>query len=225
MKISLTKVSSNKKIGAIPCTTSSRHTCPPACPLQGDGGCYAEAGYYTRLHWEKVTDGFRGADYSAFVDAISQLKNGQLWRHNVAGDLMPSAPNTIDAEALRALVKANKGKRGFTYTHYPDTAENIAAIREANNGGFTINLSANNIAHAVQLRKAHGLPVATIAPIDHGKETRIIDGVRFVTCPATYRDDTTCNSCRLCAAPNRDVVVAFPAHGTRAKNANIIARG
>lgn len=227
MHVALTAKSSNVKIGAIPCTTSSRKTCPPACPLQGDGGCYAEAGFHTRMHWDKVTDEVRGTNYTDFLAAIQNLQPGQLWRHNVAGDLQPDSgkPDTIDAAALAALTQANTGKRGFTYTHYPDTTENIKAIRAANAGGFTVNLSANSLPHAVELFKRHGLPVATIAPEDHGTETREIDGVRFVTCPATYREDTTCKTCRLCAVADRKVVVVFPAHGTRAKQVNVIARG
>lgn len=224
MQVAFTKKSSNSKIGAIPCTTSSRHTCPPACPLAGDGGCYAE-GYYTRMHWDKVTIQERGNNYADFLTHIEKLKPGQLWRHNVAGDLQPKAPNVIDEKALEALAMANSGKRGFTYTHYPDTPANVAAIRKANNSGFTVNLSANNIDHAIKLHKAHKLPVATLAPIDHGKETRTIEGVKFITCPATYRDDTTCQTCKLCSVSNRGAVIAFPAHGTKAKNANIIARG
>ena len=225
MNVAFTKKSSNAKIGAIPCTTSSRNTCPSACPLAGDGGCYAEAGYYTRMHWDKVTDGERGTEYESFLDSIAKLKDGQLWRHNVAGDLQPIADNVIDSDALEALTSANNGKRGFTYTHYPDSAENVAAVRKANENGFTVNLSANSTDDAIRLRKAHGLPVASLVPIDHGNETRVIDGVRFVTCPATYKDGVTCHSCKLCSVSNRDAVIAFPAHGTRANNADIIARG
>ena len=48
----LTIASSNKKTGAIAVSTTSRDNCADDCPLKGDDGCYAESGYYTRLHWD-----------------------------------------------------------------------------------------------------------------------------------------------------------------------------
>lgn len=226
MNIQLVKKSSNKKIGKIPCTTSSKKTCPNNCPMK-DGACYAESGYYTRINWDKVTDGIRGGDYKQFLEAVKLLRDGQLWRHNVAGDLQPDSNDKekISSKKLRELVNANKGKKGFTYTHYKDSKENIEAIRHANENGFTINLSANNLQHAIKLHKQHNLPVATLAPINHGKKTRLIEGVKFITCPATYKDEVTCDSCRICQKSDRDFIVAFPAHGSRKNQANIIARG
>jgi hypothetical protein len=153
---------------------------------------------------------------------VRALPDGTLWRHNIAGDL-PGANDTIDAGKLEQLSKANHGKRGFTYTHYPTTAENLQAISKACDEGFTVNLSANSPAHAVQL-SLYGLPVASVVPIDHGEQTRLIDGVKFITCPATYRDDITCATCKLCSLQNRDSVIAFPAHGARKNSADIIAR-
>ena len=226
MNIQFVKKSSNQKIGAIPCTTSARETCPKACPYAGVNGCYAEAGYYTRLNWDKVSSGERGAKYADLLDNIGKLKAKTLWRHNVAGDLMPDSRDSenIDSRALDLLATANTGKRGFTYTHYRDNAHNIKAIRSANRKGFTVNLSANTIDHAIELKR-HNLPIAAVVPSDHGNDTRTIQGVKFITCPATYRDEVTCATCKLCSVSNRDSVVAFPAHGSRTNNANIIARG
>jgi len=69
-----------------------------------------------------------------------------LWRHNEAGDL-PGEGDDIDVPKLRALVQANRGKRGFTYTHKPvlDNPQNAVAIKCANQNGFTVNLSADSI--------------------------------------------------------------------------------
>lgn len=223
MNIQFIEKSANVKIGAIPASVSSRDTCPASCPLIGDGGCYAEAGFHTRLNWNKVTSGERGTSWDNFLIKVFDLPIGTLWRHNVAGDL-PGRDDKIDAEKLSGLTMANAGKRGFTYTHYPDTEENLEAIRHANEHGFTVNLSANSVSHALELSR-HGLPVAAIVPIDHGNETRIIEGVKFITCPATYRDEVTCSTCKLCSVSNRDSVICFPAHGARKARADIIARG
>jgi len=47
-------------------------------------------------------------------------------------------------------------------------------------------------------------------------------GRKVVVCPATQRDDVTCESCRLCARINRSVIVGFPAHGAGARKVNRI---
>src|SRR5210317_1974689 len=86
LRFHLTRSSSNVKTGPIPVSTSSRATCPPTCPFL-ENGCYAHAGYYTRLHWDAVTRGERGLPMAEFFREISLLPDGQLWRSNVAGDL------------------------------------------------------------------------------------------------------------------------------------------
>lgn len=228
MNYQLVRVSSNKKVGAIPVSNSHRGTCPPSCPLSGAGGCYAEAGYYTRMNWDKLDKGERGDNWEQFVHSVSKLPRKQLWRHNVSGDLPASAPDKIDREALDALVAANKGKHGFTYTHYPTTKQNMAAIRAANKGGFTVNISTNNVAEAVAFRKRHKAPTVTLVSADEvGADWRTVkrDGVTVVRCPAEYSDDVSCATCGVCAVSNRAAVVGFTPHGTKKKQADLIAKG
>jgi hypothetical protein len=217
-------ISSNRKIGAIPCTYSARFTCPDSCPLK-KAGCYAED-FRTAMLWNKVDSGKLGKEWEAFCEDIRTIKTGQLWRHNVAGDLPPIDTDTIDADKLAQLVDANKGRNGFTYTHYPDTEHNIDAIRNATENGFTINLSGNNLDHAADLAR-HGLPVVAIVPIDYPTETTYYKGHKVITCPATYRDEVTCATCKLCQVSKRGSIVAFPAHGSKKRMVNeslIIAR-
>lgn len=136
-------------------------------------------------------------------------------RHNQAGDL-PGKGGEIDAEALQ-LVEANQGKRGFTYTHKPMTAANMAAVKAANDSGFTVNLSANNLTHADELAALAIAPVVTVLPEDYarkerriGKKTQWAETVeqfrarlaalptatpqarRMVVCPATSRPGYMC---------------------------------
>jgi hypothetical protein len=227
MLTQLVKISSNAKIGKIPATNSSRLTCPDSCPFKLNG-CYADAGFHTRLNWDKVTSGARGLEWSDFLASIKAIKPATLWRHNVSGDLRPTAYNSelIDSNALTELATANSDSRGFTYTHYKPSKHNIAAIRKANKLGFTVNLSANSVSQSIEYKKAFpDLPVVTVAPSDIDIETRTIDGVKVIICPATYKDNVTCKTCKLCSIANRDSVVAFPAHGTQTKKADIIARG
>ena len=219
MKIHLTKISSNKKTGPIPVSTSSKETCPNSCPLKKNG-CYADGGPL-QLHWEKVTRGERGLDWDQITKAIKNLPKGQLWRHNQAGDLA-GLNGRIDEAKLKDLVRANKGKRGFTYTHKPMSGLNWHLIKEANQNGFVINLSANNLKHADQLLK-HGVPVVSVLDVDAPKVSTTPTGAKVVRGPATNSDRGTCSSCGLCADGSRDYVIGCPAQGTSKKKANLIA--
>jgi len=234
----LTLKSANRKTGPIPVSTTSSDTCPEACPLRGNG-CYAEGGALAII-WSQVNSGKAGDDWQTFCGKIAALPQGQLWRHNQAGDL-PGPGDAIDAHALRDLVQANKGKRGFTYTHKPvklvsphgpegaqcaTRANNNAAVHSANYHGFTVNLSANNVAHADELASLEIAPVVAVLPSDVQGNVKVETpaGRRVVVCPATYRDDVTCASCKLCAVRDRKVIVGFPAHGSRSAKADAIAQ-
>lgn len=225
--VHLTLKSRNEKVGPIPVTMTEAKTCPDACPLKG-AGCYAETGP-VQWNWKKVKQGGTGDAWPAFVARVAAFKPGTLWRHNIAGDLCGDGVN-IDVDALAALVKANKGKRGFTYTHYDavNNAANAIAIYVANNAGFTINLSANNLRHADTLAGLGIGPVVTVLPADAarpGLKITTPQGRKVTVCPATYRDDVTCKSCGLCAIATRETIIGFPAHGVKAKRADLIARG
>ena len=215
----LTLVSSNSKTGAIPVTVSNRNTCPPSCPLLKNG-CYAE-GYYTQLHWDKVTSGDRGTNWNEFINAIKSLPKRILWRHNVSGDLVGSN-DIIDAQALKDLVQANKNKSGFTYTHYPmDNGNNIQAVKMANDGGFTVNLSTNNLKQADNYKSLNIAPVVVVVAEDCDKVSYTEKGNKIVVCPAQTSDNVTCSSCGLCQNSKRDYIIGFRVHGTYTKKAKV----
>ena len=222
MNVHLTAISSNVKTGPIPVSTSGAETCPNACPLK-KSGCYADSGPLA-IHWKAVTTGKRGVDWNSFVQSIRKLSNGQLWRHNQAGDL-PGESDSIDVAALAQLVAANKGKRGFTYTHKPviDNPDNARAVKTANDNGFTINLSGNNLAHADQLFSLTIGPVVAIVPNGTPDVSETPNGNKVVICPAQTRDNVTCAKCGLCAKSNRSFIVGFLPHGSGAKKAGLIA--
>ena len=210
----ITLKSANAKTGPIPVSTISANTCPDICPFK-KGGCYAKSGPLA-LHWGKVNDGTRGTDLAGYIETIANFPTGQLWRHAQAGDL-PGDGETIDGDALGEIVRANIGLRGFTYTHYsPAIGENAKFIRGANEWGFTVNLSANNLDHADKLANLKIGPVVTVLPADSTENTFTPMGRRVVICPATIRDGVSCATCQLCAR-QRDIIVGFPAHGTGKK--------
>lgn len=212
------KVSANSKTGPIPVTYSERDTCPPSCPhYRAD--CYAED-YYTRLSWDKVTQ--RGGDLAALCQAVAALPPGQLWRHNVAGDL-PGQGEAVDAAALGELVRANFGRRGFTYTH-KKSEEGIYWASMATAWGFTVNLSADDAGDADALAELAAGPVVAIVPMDTPEKSHTPAGRIIIVCPAQTRDGVTCATCGLCARADRGVIIGFRAHGTRARVADAKAR-
>lgn len=221
MKTHLTLKSTNAKTGPIPVSTSNQATCPDACPLKSHG-CYAASGPLL-LHWRKVSSGARGMLWRAFLAAIRALPTGQIWRHNQAGDLA-GIGDTLDVPALAQLVAANKGRRGFTYTHKPlRTARERDAIRIANRQGFTVNLSANDLTHADTLADLGIGPVVSLVPQSHPIHSRTPNGRAVLVCPAQYLDGITCESCQICSLPTRKSIVAFRSHGSGAKHVDQIA--
>jgi hypothetical protein len=135
------------------------------------------------------------------------------------GDL-PGDGYKIDKRALNKLVKANEGKRGFTYTHYPLTTHNKEAIFKANHNGFTVNVSLNNL-EDLWVFNDFSLPLTVVVPEDTSKSFEHA-GFKVATCPATYKD-TNCEECKLCAEKDRKVVVAFPVHGSQKNRASLVA--
>ncbi len=212
MRYHLTLKSSNAKTGPIPVSTSSSDTCPKTCGQYQT--CYAKSGPLA-IHWKAVDNG-RGMDLEQFTTAIQALPNGQLWRHNQAGDL-PGQDGRIDNKALRAITRANKGKRGFTYTHKPMTAANARAVKRANQDGFTINLSADTLAAADELKAAAVGPVVVVLPHDVKGNVRTAGGNLVVLCPAATGKAESCATCKLCQWVDRDVIIGFPAHGSKAR--------
>jgi hypothetical protein len=230
MNLHLTHKSSNQKTGPIPVSTTSNETCPPACPLLGI--CYAQYSFLGSF-WRNLTNGVQAntLTWTKFLREVRGIPDGQIWRHNQAGDLAGDG-NSLDTRKLRQLVHANGRSRGFTYTHKPLTGRgDKRAIKSANAHGFTINLSANNLSHADELSELRIAPVVTLLPSDiHGKQDiHTPMGRRVVVCPATYQDNVTCQSCGLCQRQgkhgNERVIVGFPAHGSARKRTSQIARG
>ena len=212
LRFHLTLKSDNIKTGPIPVSTSSRATCPESCPFRGQG-CYAD-NYGINYHWDAVTRGDRGTDWPTFLASIAALPAGQLWRHNQAGDLYRPG-NAIGQTALRQLTEANRGRRGFTYSHHPLTRSTVAAFKSATAAGFTVNASTESEA-AADAAVAHGLRAVTVVPSTESRRFwRTSGGNRVVVCPAQVRDGMTCEKCRLCQARPQEVIIAFLAHGSR----------
>lgn len=222
MHSALTVRSSNAKTGPIAVSTTARPSCPATCPLAGAGGCYAEAGYYTRQHWDAVTAGTRGVPPEQFIAQVARLRPGSMFRHDVAGDLWHEA-GRIHAALLRRLADATAHLgAAWTYTHHLRTPANLAAIRSALRRGFTVNLSTESRTEAARLAR-RGYPTVCVVPED-APPNFTHRGVKFRQCPATFEGSPTqCATCGggtpLCSRADRDFVITFPAHGVRSTTA------
>jgi len=203
----LKTVSGNKQTGPIPVSTSPKGTCNPLCPLASQ--CYAKK-FHLNMHWDKVTSGERGTDYSSFCNSIRKLPYGQLWRHNQAGDL--HSPDRTDD--VNQLINANRGRRGFTYTSWDYSDELFLRAKRA---GFTINKSCYTASSAAATA-ARGIPaVFSGAPVEYRDVTAWTEfGVRFVVCPTKRNSPAAqkvqCATCQLCHTRPENIVIVFPLH-------------
>jgi hypothetical protein len=213
--VRLAVASGNRKTGPIPVSMTSSETCPPSCPFF-NAGCYGESSLL-RHHWRGTPKA--GVRWEEFCQRVQAMPKGIIWRHNEVGDL-PGNGEAVNHEALTMLALANVGKRGFTYTHKkrPRYRE---LLRWAAETGFTINMSADNMAEADTFFEL-GLP--TVVVVSHTCQVNTLrtpHGHRVVICPAVRRTDLTCEKCKLCAVGTRKTIVGFPAHGIRR---NLVSR-
>jgi hypothetical protein len=163
----------------------------------------------------------------------------------------------IDGRLLEELVTASTGKHVIAFTHKPVLGDDPVAVENRHliaatiKAGFTINLSADNAAHADRLAELGIAPVVTVltrayarCAVRHRFKKRhdqwaetigewrdrtaslprnTPTGKRIAICPATY-SDATCKTCGACARV-RDNVIGFPAHGAWRKVETAMAAG
>lgn len=215
----LTRLSQNTKLGGIPASVTSRSTCPDRCNFKNNG-CYAEVGPLS-WHWDRVDDGRRGGTLEEFCDQVRALPRHTMWRYAVAGDL-PGDGTHIDPFALHHLVSANRGRRGFGFSHYdPRLTKNASALEYANQQKFTINLSAETLEEVDEFMALGIAPVVVVLPVDQVDTVKTPAGNTVMVCPASI-GNTTCALCGICAEANRKFAVGFPAHGGRKRKVEAI---
>jgi len=223
-KAELNPVSGNSKTGPIPTSMTSADTCPRSCSWY-DSGCYAEGGLVV-IHWKRVPR--KGSNWEKFCSAVASIPEGQLWRHNIAGDL-PGKDWRIDAKMLQMLLNANQGRRGFTFTHkYRKDQKskrflvrNVELVRHANASGFTVNWSADSLEDADRLADTQSGPVTVVVPFGAPRHQKTPAGRHVILCPAQVREDVTCMSCEMCSVVGRKAIIAFEAHGQQKERVHL----
>jgi hypothetical protein len=231
---SLSLKSDNEKTGKMAVSTSPHFTCPPSCLFKKDG-CYAAYGPIS-WWWKKISskEGNINSAYSDFLNRVKEIPAGKCWRHNQAGDLIPTGicKDRISRPQAMRLVKANEGKRGFTYTHFPVIRtsgitmdviiSNRLIVEEMNANGFAVNISANSPSHADEII-ASGIkaPITTVISKNFKEngisKSKTPNGRTIITCPATIKEGVTCLSCKMCLNIKRSSIIGFPAHGVGAR--------
>ena len=235
MRVHFQEASTNKKTGMMPVSNTEMASCPDSCGMKP--WCYARLGplgilFHSISGTGNVKRKYKTIPWDKFCKKVHRLPKGQIWRHNSAGDL-PGEGDVIDTAKLAALVAANNGRKGFTYTHKPvglsgQALVNARAIRAANLQGFTISLSADSLEDADRLAAIGAAPVVAVVPMDAPRHLQTPNGLRAIVCPNEMNQSVQCIRCQLCARPFRKVVVCFRAHGTRkhklTRHLNVIQR-
>ena len=173
------------------------------------------------IHWNKVSSGERGYEWDEFTSLVRKLQRGQLWRHNVSGDLPHDGNGNIDGDKVVDLVVANRGRKGYTYTHHTLNDVNLGVIKYANAAGFTVNVSTESVEVADSVMTEHSIPAVAVVPSNKtDRFYKTESGRQVITCPATIHENVTCATCGLCQQSDRQFVIAFPAHGNAKKTVN-----
>ncbi len=221
MQVAITIASGNSQTGPIPTTVTERQSCPTTCAFF-EKGCYGKY-HLAGVHWRKVSDHERGVSWDKFISEIRKFAPATLWRHNVTGDL-PHVFGDIDAPKVVQIVKANKHKRGFTFSHHVLNAHNVQVIKDANAGGFTINASTESVEVADQVMTEHNIPAVAVIPSTESRRFfHTESGRKVVVCPAKiHKGKVNCSTCGLCQQSDREFIIAFPAHGTAKKTVDAI---
>ena len=141
--------------------------------------------------------------------------------------LNPDSDNSateIDQEYLIALRNAvAKGGQAWTYSHF-----NYKDIPDNEEKKTVINNSADTVIEALNSFNS-GRETTYTAPHTMTDKVDIIQGVRFVRCPAEENKKITCQNCGsgkpLCARVKRDYVIKFTAHGSQKKKVGSEEKG
>jgi len=220
MQVAITLASGNSQTGPIPTTVTERSSCPVTCAFF-EKGCYGKY-HLAGVHWRAVSDHQRGVSWDEFISEVRKFAPATLWRHNVTGDL-PHILGDIDSPKVDSLVRANRGKRGFTFSHHVLNDHNLKVIKDANSKGFTINASTESVEVADQVMTEHNIPAVAVIPSTESRRFfHTESGRKVIVCPAKIHKGVNCSTCGLCQQSDREFIIAFPAHGTAKKTVDQI---
>ena len=232
-KKAFTVVSTNKKTGKMFVGKTDSSTCWNGCGIFK--ACY---GKYGPISWKwndlnRMQRRYAKKSWSVFLTALGNLKSGEKWRDQEVGDLptQESKKVRISKNRIKELATAAEHTQGWTYSHHKvlprpwenhdseTVIHNRESIKYLNSGnGYTVNLSADNLAQADE-KLALGIgPVCVTVPPNTVKDktTNTPGGATVRQCPHEYAG-TQCIDCSWCKDKDRKFVVLFTGHGSGKK--------
>lgn len=208
-RVRIVPKSGDSKTGPVPVTYRHIGTCPPDCIFRPDGeigGCYGTG----RI--------FALADTAADVsvsDAAERIERGRdraarVFRDRIVGDMV-RADGRLERRyaAGIAAVADIVGLPVIGYSHAWRTFT-VADVSYLGGLGYIPNASCETVG---DVSDAIGRGFPAVITSDTVPERTVIGGRRVITCPAARSESVSCNTCRLCARPDRPTVVRFPIHG------------
>jgi hypothetical protein len=216
--------SSNSKLSndrSFATVSASHETCPKTCVFI-KSGCYGE-NYGINFHFNAIGK-TKGVNLVELALKLNSLRLGQKIRFFDVGDVPADENGVMDSNVLQTLNNAviSRKLRAIQFTHNKLNYANIEQVKLLN---YVVNFSVESFKDAALAIKNGVNAVITLPSFTKPVKSRIVDGLKIVTCPAQYSDlklakkDITCADCMLCNKNrvNDKVVIAFYAHGTQKK--------
>lgn len=205
--------SADRKTGKVSATYAPFASCPTTCPLQANG-CYAGNGKVAivmrRLGEEAAARNATPREIAeAEAAAIRGLTGKRALRLHVGGDCADEETASIVATAAEEY-SAKHGAKVWGYTHA------WAGVARTAWRNVSMLASVHTVTAAKLALKRGYTPAIVIK--EHASKAYTVDGLKVIPCPATIRDDITCEKCKLCWT-SRNAAVGFPAHGAQTRKA------
>jgi hypothetical protein len=215
-KVHWVSSSSDKKIGKVLASYSTKDSCPDTCTLKS-GGCYAWGLFYLNILSQKIDSG--RINRKSLSDAMKdRTSTSRIVRHRVAGDVVGDVKETVDE--CRTVESAGLTNIGYTHTWREPDSQPLKKWFRASCQSFE------------ELELARSMGWATTLIMNESsipsKKFVMKNGESAFLCPARIgekgKKDITCNDCTLCKVDEKtyNKTVVFAAHGSASTMKKII---
>jgi len=215
-KVHWVSSSSDKKIGKVLASYSTKDSCPDSCTLKS-GGCYAWGLFYLNILSSKIDSG--RIKRKSFSEALKEKNSAaKIARHRVAGDVVGDVSETL-AECEQ-VEKSGLINIGYTHTWREKDSQPLKKWFRASCQSFQELEEARSMGWSTTLIMSESLIPS--------KKFTMKNGESAFLCPARIgekgKKDITCNDCTLCKVDDktRDKTVVFAAHGNASTMKKII---
>lgn len=205
-KVHYVSSSSDKKIGKIVASYSTKSSCPDSCTLK-TGGCYAFGLYWLNILEKKIQN--KTIKFKSLTTALLERDDScKIVRHRVMGDVVGDVEETL--EECRVIEGEGLYNLGYTHTFREAPSQPLKQYFRA---------SCQNLQELEEARKA-GWSATLMVPIGTPKVLLLKNNEKAFMCPARHgvkdKKDITCNDCTLCRVDDKtkNKTVMFEIHGS-----------